>query len=185
MSESAPAGKPHLKLPAYGKALLNARRLGEHPPVVHVIYGEEWGRGERCGEGCDGATHPRLAVKPSEFQPWTIDWRVVTGCLVAVFDSREDCFNGGKRFYEMVGEIGRFAGPVHIYRWQETGRAGGVSTTGYGLAFCASVVAAQVARANGAWPGWWPIETERLNGERRERWFRLTAARHEPVSTAA
>ena len=44
------ASKPHLKLPAYGKALLNARRLGEHPPVVHVIYGEEWGRGERCGE---------------------------------------------------------------------------------------------------------------------------------------
>jgi hypothetical protein len=32
-----------LRLPAYGKALLAARRQGQHPRVVHVIYGEdEW-----------------------------------------------------------------------------------------------------------------------------------------------
>jgi len=173
---SSLAGKPRLRLPAYGKALLNARRLGEHPLVVHVIYGEEWRPGERCGDGCEGASHPRLAVRPSEFEPWTIDWRVVTGCKVVVFDPYE---TGAARrnFYELLGELGRFAGPVEVYRLEADGRWAWWSTS--------HVLAAQLWSVNGTWPAWWPIETERINAERRERWFRLSAAHLEQRSEAA
>jgi hypothetical protein len=169
-SPASLAAKPRLKLPAYGKQLLNARRLGQHPLVVHVIYGEEWRPGERCGAECEGAEHPRLAVRPSEFQPWTIDWHVVTGCKVVVFESM---FDRRRNFYDLLGELGRFAGPVHVMSPDDE------------QVTAADALALRVKKMFGDWPRWWPIETERLNGERRERWFRLTAARPEPVSAAA
>jgi len=171
---SSLAAKPRLRLPAYGKALLSARRLGEHPLVVHVIYGEEWRPGESCGTECEGAEHPRLAVRPSEFQPWTIDWRVVTGCRVVVFEGREDMFFRAKNFYELLGELGRFAGPVHMVRSEDSGSVS-----------AADALAHHLLKTYGMWPAWWPIETERINAERRERWFRLSAARLEQRSEAA
>src|SRR5690348_12538483 len=97
--------RPRLRLPAYGKQLLNERRLGRHPLVVHVVYGETMHHGTSCDLDClggfgpeklpkppasvQGDPHPHLWVKPSEFKPFTIDWHVVTGCAVCVFDLRE------------------------------------------------------------------------------------------------
>ena len=52
-----------LKLPAYGKQLLNERRLGNHPLVVHVIFGDDWRPGEQCDDDCGSEQHPRLAEK--------------------------------------------------------------------------------------------------------------------------
>jgi len=164
-----------LKLPAYGKQLLNDRRLGRHPLVVHVIYDEDWRFGEQCEEGCETLTdlaHARLAVKPSEFAPWVYDWHAVTGCYVALFDGRHDCLEGSPNFWRLVGEIGRFAGPVCIYRWQWTSLSGRVGGANHALAFTAHRVASEVRDKLGGWPDWWPLETERANVERRERWWR-------------
>jgi len=156
---------PRLKLPAYGKQLLNARRLGQHPLVVHVVYGEEWGSGERCGDGCE--EHPRLAVKPSEFQPWTIDWHVITGCKVVVFEADLGLYRT-KNFYELMGELGRFAGPVDVFA---------------GIPM--HLVAREFMKMYGTWPAWWPMETERLNEPRRNRWHEFYATRHKHRAEAA
>ena len=46
-----------MKLPAYAHSLLKVRRGGAHPPLVTVIYGNDW-------TADPGTT--RLALKPGE-----------------------------------------------------------------------------------------------------------------------
>ena len=46
-----------MKLPAYAHSLLKVRRGGMHPPLVTVIYGNDW-------YADPGTT--RLALKPGE-----------------------------------------------------------------------------------------------------------------------
>jgi hypothetical protein len=153
-----------LRLPAYGKALMEARRAGNHPAVVHVLFCEDWRHKPRCEEGC-GADHPRLAVKPSEFAAGTLDWRLVTGSLVAVFDDRDRMsLQFSREFYGLLAELGRFAGPVHVYHLDPVKEVGaGVWAFDWRFAFCAGA-------------SHWSIDTEQLNEQRRRRWFELRAA---------
>lgn len=168
------------------------RRQGRHPMVVHLAYSEDWNkRGEQCEGPCDGGRtveeiaqapasmrnlHPRIAVRPSEFEPFRFDWTVVTGCMVCVFDETELVGAGRAMFYELLGELGRYAGPVHVFRLEDCDRLHGeVVTWKWDLFSVAHVSAAEWKRTRGDWPTWWPAETEKLNGPRRERWYRLTA----------
>jgi hypothetical protein len=175
------AARPRLKLPAFGRQLLNERRLGRHPGVVHVVYGEDWFLGDRCELDCadvvnPGEAHPRLAVKPSQFQLWELDWRVVTGLHVCVFDRREDVLVGAREFFGLIGEVGRFSAQVDIYRRALEARPQ--------FCFAAHVIAAECRKAEGAWPGWWPAETENMNADRRARWRQRHAAA-DPARAAA
>lgn len=64
-----------LKLPAYGKKLLEARRAGNHPLDVNLCFGSLW----RC------VPEPKVAVMPSDFVPGIYNWTVLTGLCVTVF----------------------------------------------------------------------------------------------------
>lgn len=89
-TESAPPLMP--TLPPYGRALLDARRQGRHPEVVHVLYGERPGR----------LPFPRLVVYPQRFCPGRFDWRVVAGVRVVVVD---DC----AAFYDVDVDADRYS----------------------------------------------------------------------------
>ena len=93
---------------------------------------------------------------------------------MVVFDGRESIYDRAKNFYELLGELARFAGPVHVVRLDSS------------TVSAADALAREFMKSFDAWPTWWPAETERLNAERRERWFRLRAdATGERVSAAA
>ena len=184
---------PRLKLPAYGKALINERRQGRHPAVVHVVFAEAFGSGEWC-ERCPRSgeeakargLHPRLHVRPEEFAPFTIDWTVVTGCMVAVFDGRE--WIGDKharRFYELLGELGRFAGPVQVYRLEpDPPVRGEVVSSSWRFCWDAAGLAASTFKESGKWPFYWPAETEARNAPRRRTWWEHYGASREPAAAA-
>ncbi len=193
-----------LKLPAYGKALINERRQGRHPAVVHVVFAEAFGSGEWCehcprtGEAAkERGLHPRLHVLPEEFAPFTLDWTLVTGCMVVVFDGREWLGDKHARaFYELVGEIGRFAGPVQVYRMEPDRPVTTPHTTplqpvaqevwAWRWAFWwdAASLAASTFKESGRWPFYWPAETEALNEPRRCRWWEHYGASREPAAAA-
>lgn len=193
--------KPRLRLPAYGKQLLNERRHGRHPMVVHVIYGDQLHHGTRCELDCAGGfepeklptlrppasvgdPHPMLWVRPSEYKPWTIDWHAVVGAAVCVFDMRE-AGGGGRNFYEMLGEIGRFAGPVLVYRLEPFEIVGDCVALRWEFCWQAHITACGPSWRPHALPIWWPIETERENARRREKWDRLYAAHLEQRAAIA
>lgn len=166
-----------LKLPPYGKPLLMARRQGRGVSSIHLVYGERLDVDGRCDEACPGqhaGGHPRIVVKPSEFRPFVYDWTLVTGCHVAVFDDRPDLIAGARSFYELLGELGRFAGPVHVYRSEPVREiGGGVWVFESRFQWDAAGLAADSFRESGRWPMWWPKETEALNAPRRRTWWEL------------
>lgn len=187
-----------LKLPAYGKSLINERRQGRHPRVVHVHYSESFGCSAQC-EFCAttparsaGATpprqggepfppwHPAVQVSPAEFRPFAFDWTVVTGCMVAVFDWRHDIFERARAFYELVGELGRFAGPVQVYRLERVNDA----VSQFAFQWDAGCFASEAHGKEGRWPFWWPPETEALNAPRRRRWWDLHEQQHGRAAAA-
>ena len=89
------------KLPAYGKTLLMQRRLGQHPETITVIYGDKW----------SGVKPPRLGLRPLQYQPGLVDWRVVAGVKVELIDRAEglaDCdveANRFGKFYSLIAEL--------------------------------------------------------------------------------
>lgn len=139
-----------MKLPAYGKALLAARRSGHHPAVITVIYGEHWDV---------EADVVRVAVKPGE--ALGRDWRCVLGLPIEI----EDRFLNGEHDEQLrlAGEIahvgalvmmnggsgGRY--PVHVHaflsrRWDKAAR-------------------------RMQWPHWWSEEIDQLNFRNRKLWL--------------
>jgi hypothetical protein len=66
-----------LKLPAYGKRLLEERRAGNHPLEVTLVYGDKWWDFEQ----------PKLCIKPDEFEPGKYDFSVCAGIHVIVIDN--------------------------------------------------------------------------------------------------
>ena len=175
-----------LRLPPFGKQLLMDRRQGKAVRSIHLMYSERLDGDGRCDEACPGqhaGGHPRLVVKPSEFRPFVYDWTLVTGCHVAVFDDRPDLIAGAREFYELLGELGRFAGPVQVYRAEPDRPVTRPHRTqlmpveqevcAWRWQFCwdTGVTVSEFVRAGAQWPSWWPPETEALNAPRRRRWW--------------
>lgn len=128
------------KLPAYGKGLLLERRLGNHPREITVIYGDNW----------RGVKHPRLGVRPLQYVPGQVDWRVVAGVKVTLLDRSgglaEFDIAGNKfgKFYTLVGELAAMDAYVvcaypdgNDWRYQDA----------ESLAYA--------CRRPGQWPSWW------------------------------
>lgn len=149
-----------LKLPAYGAPLRAARRAGEHPLCVHVIFGDRWREPVQCSVWArtlvQGA-HPVLAVRPSEYAAGTLDWSVVTGLRVAVFDQNALAADVGGPLFVLLGELGRFAADIEVHS----------------AIWSTSVQADELAlmHKRDAWPAWWTEEVEKINEKRRANWF--------------
>jgi hypothetical protein len=162
-----------LKLPAYGKRLLDHRRLHCHPTVVQLYWGDDWSlpRTAAAAEvGClaNGMRpyapswfarcgFPWLAVRPGQFSPASLDWRVTAGLLVRVVVVADE----SPGFWAMLGEVATWASCVEIYEDEARG------TDVQSLAFD-QVVRGPDGRM--VWPDWWP---ERMNADyakRRRQW---------------
>lgn len=144
-----------MKLPAYGKSLLQARRAGQHPPVVTVIYGLHW--------DSDGNV-TKLAVKPGE--ALGRDWRCIAGLPIEL----EDRFLDGEDTEQLrlAGEIAREAALVMMAR----GAAGRYPVHVHAFLSRRWNAAARLME----WPAWWSEEIEKLNGKNRKRWLEAAEA---------
>ena len=100
-----------MRFPAYGRALMEARRGGLRPIAAHVIVSNKIERGMECDFLC-GSAHPEVVLIASEFESGAIDWRCVRGLLVTVFDRLELQKLEADLFLSIVRDIALEAGPV-------------------------------------------------------------------------
>jgi hypothetical protein len=144
---------PRPKLPAYGNALLKARRAGMHPSVVTVVYGNDWNV---------PGTSPRLAVQPGD--ALGRDWRCVAGLPVNFLNrdpSGRSVFDGAAtEALQLVAELALDSAHIAIEE--------------HGNRCQADVLAFLQRRWDGermVWPAWWSEEIEKLHGRNRQRWI--------------
>lgn len=154
------------KLPAYGKALLNARRAGQHPISVMVIYGHKWFVDNNA---------TRLAVKPEE--AIGLDWLCIADVPVVIED-RMDSDDGNvpeqnSALLRMAGEIAREAAQVTLKTQRLIPCECGHITPGNHridiVAFLCRQWSARERRMK--WPAWWSEEIELSNEKNRRRWL--------------
>lgn len=167
------SGTPRKRLPAYGAALRERCRRGPPPLCVHLIYGFRWKDEAVCSwSNAPGmpAPHPLLALKPSDYVPGTLDFSVLTGLKVCVFDqggvrpefassSRIETVNVEMNaLLALLGEVAAFAAEVQVYpdaaSWSS-----------------AHELAAMTRAKRGEWPFWWSDDIEKKHAERRARWY--------------
>jgi len=145
-----------MKLPAYAHALLKARRAGAHPPLVTVIYGNDW--------YAEPGT-ARLALKPGE--ALGRDWRCVAG-LPVEFVNRSACLMFEEDDCEPLRVIGEIAiESAQIWMIED------------GMRVSADTWAYMMRSHNGAacqWPAWWSEEIEKNHGQNRKRWISEAAS---------
>jgi len=132
---------PRLKLPAYGKALMDNRRRGFHPLSVDVWYGDDWSipkriaqaeqklfvaRGREArpyfGDWEQVVGRPTLAIRPRDYAPGVFNFACVAGVAVNLWDgcgaaADFDQPEGGPvlrwgLFYFLAGELSAYAATV-------------------------------------------------------------------------
>jgi len=141
------------KLPAFGRNLLQARRQGQHPQLVIMVFADNW----------SGVPQPKLALRPLEFVAGVTDWRVVAGVRVVVLDREAaiDDFDLAAAhygpIYALVAEL------VDALAYVELRLPRGAAFTLDSGAAWQDVPADSVAfrcrhrfgGANKGWPAWW------------------------------
>lgn len=162
------------KLPAYGKQLLNARRAGDHPLCVHLIFGRDWKAATRCAWAHLPGAHPLLCVHPVDYAPGMYDFRAVTAVMVALFDQdalagecpwRGDQADFG-RLYDLAGELARYAAGVDIHSlWERPRDAREIAHAWRAHA------ERNNPEKNHGWPRWWSEDIERDHTRRRFAWL--------------
>lgn len=134
------------KLPAFGRVLLQARRQGQHPQEVTVVYGEHW----------RGVPVPKVCVTPLDYQPGKFDWRVIAGVKVILIDLGKGLsdFNIEANqfgfFYSLIAELVAMDAYV-VVRYPERGQW--AEQEADSLAF--------VCRWARKWPSWWSDDLDR------------------------
>lgn len=101
-------------MPAYGRALFDARLAGQHPLTAWVILGDDWGRLP--------ADFPAVCIG-DDWLPGTTDWRLLAGLPVRVvcrwpWSEDQDHPLGWLPFLSLLGELAQVAAPVVAY-WQD------------------------------------------------------------------
>src|SRR3954470_23461983 len=84
-----------LKLPAYGKRLLEERRAGKHPLEVTLVYGDRWSKGK----------DPRVCISPEEYAPAQYDFCMLAGTRVLVLDQLNAGADWNGKFYDLLHEL--------------------------------------------------------------------------------
>lgn len=177
-SRDAVARAPaRLKLPAYGKTLLNARRADHHPLCVHVIFGRDWKAETHCAWSHLPGVHPLLCVHPAEYTPGQYDFRAVTAINVALFDqdalAAEYAADGYPslrdfgRLYDLAGELARWAAYVEIHSpiWPRADYAETLAYLGRDYRHCKD------PDKNHGWPHWWSAEIQSAHERRGFAWL--------------
>lgn len=143
-----------MKLPAYGRALVDARRAGNHPERVAFVFGDDW-----------RAPQPRLALRPDDYERGKYDLRPVAGVPVDLHQRSEE---HGK-FLELAGELARWAAevrlhvPYPLFIGQREAQPTIVDVRE--LAWCSR----ELADGRSRWPAWWSEEIDRQYVQRREQ----------------
>lgn len=137
-----------MRLPAFGRELLELRRAGKHPRDIRFVLGGDWGLPEE--------PHPMLALRPGEYRIGRLDTSVVAGCWVWVYmDKAADELLDGCPIWQWVcGELARDA----VCVWAVRGWLGGRIEE----------IAVQCQRRGEPTP-WWPPARARAYVERRLR----------------
>lgn len=184
-----PRARPaRLKLPAYGKALLQRRRADDHPLCVHLVIGDDWRAPVKCSWQMPGEVHPLLAIKPDDCRAGVFDWRPVAGLNVVLLDQAELALDfqnpdaaharnwGHGPFYFLLGEIALLAADIEII-----GSYSMYSLSAFRIAYSLrDSRLKQDPEKNNGWPSWWSDEIETLNAKRRQTWCRAAfIERHE------
>ena len=150
-----------MKLPAYGKRLLDERRAGKHPLEVTLVYGDDWYVGKL----------PRICIKPDEFEPAKYDFRMLAGLRVNVFDEFGLALKAEGKVFDLLGELGQIAAAVWV-RWPLR----------FGQAEIEMTDIALRQRIDGVWPHWWNAEVDQKYLARFDAWFAdLMAAHKSPI----
>lgn len=89
-----------LKLPAYGRELLQQREAGQHPARVVVIYGDDWRPpNEQDRRVCVG----------SDYAPGVYDWSLLAGLPVTLLTRHTALM------CELAAEVAAHAAPVEVH----------------------------------------------------------------------
>lgn len=187
-----------LKLPAYGKALLDNRRRGFHPLYVDVLYGDDWreastraklesavfvrdGREARPYEyrWLREVGSPMLALRPREYGPGVYDFRCVAGTAVRVFDlagAADDVDVDAAAVYPAQRTVrwGIFYDLIfELAQWAASvALHAGMGEAGEDMAQYAHGVRHWDADARRmVWPRWWSDEIEARRGQRQFNWI--------------
>lgn len=148
-----------MKLPAYGRDLLNQRLADRHPARVWIIYGDDWGR-RPVGV-------PSLCVG-TDWMPGTIDWYPIAGVPAHVV------YREGPHVEELAGEIAGLAAPVILHYQTHEFSAGlvraqeDVSDVAWGLR--------RPIEGGFAWPAWWSDEQDADYAARRSAYLQAVIA---------
>lgn len=181
------------KLPAYGAALLERRRRGDHPLCVHLVFGFKWTVPSLCSfAAVIAGVHPGLAIKPPDFAREVFDFGVVSGLRVNVFDQEgaaayyDDPTFGPvqpqrNRLYELLGEVAQFAAEVAVY----SPAFESLPRPAHELALCMRRIGeSRDAARNHGWPYWWSSSIEEKNAKRRYTWLLAVGERVGQASAA-
>lgn len=93
--------------PAYAKAVIRERDLGNHPERIWVIFGNDWGRRPAVS----------VCVRPGDYTPGAFDWRWCGGVSVNVVE-RDKVDAEDRDSVQLSIEIAKFTAPVFIC-WED------------------------------------------------------------------
>jgi hypothetical protein len=179
---------PRLKMPAYGKALMENRQRGFHPLEISLWYGDDWKMPQRVAaaeraefvrlgraarpyspEWEKAVGKPMLAIRPRDYAPAVFDFRGVVGARVTVFDPEwagadfdVDAAGTITRwglFYDLLGEVAAHAAMVMLEPTVFEQKSAG--------AIAATYRAVDPASGTLAYPRWW---SSQLSGHAIDAW---------------
>ena len=147
-----------MRLPAFGRALLEGRLAGEHPERAWVIYGSDWSR-----------RPPGTAVVciASDWLSGDTDWWPLAGLPVHIVD------RGGSKLLELAAEVAEVAAPVVVHRPCAEWTASPVRAQ---EDIAELAWAAREATPEGfRWPAWWSDARDEDYRARRAAYFAALA----------
>lgn len=154
---------PRLKLPAYGKRLLEERRAGRHPLEVNLCYGDRWRE----------IAAPLIAIDPKDYAPGKYDFHMLAGLRVTIHDQLAGGWELAAaaqpttygKFYDLVREAAAADAWVLI-RWPAgtEPRESSAQMMAFNCRWWCT------ERRAWQWPRWWSAELDAQQSARCATW---------------
>ena len=167
-----------LKLPPYGKALLDRRRGGDHPLSVNLVYGDRWREVEP----------PRVALDPKDYAPGRYDFHMLAGLRVMIHDQLAGGWEMDAsilpaiygKFYDLAAEVAA-ADAYVLLRWPKGTEPRETEL----LPLAHSCRWWCTERRAWQWPRWWNDALNTQQQARAQAWFLDVNGDRERVRAAA